>query len=90
MENPALGSVLANGPGERNTIDSSDNVNIAPGVIADKDTGLSRGAQRMELETWKEGISALKQLVESLDKSSSQDCKHHTNTEEHSTTNSSD
>lgn len=85
MENPALGSVLANGPGESNTTDSKDKVNIAPGVVADKSAGLSRGAQRMELETWKEGINALKKLLGSLDMSKSQNRQY--NEEAHSTSN---
>jgi len=72
MENPALDSVLAGGPGEGNFADSNDKVKIAPGVAPSERIGLSRGAQRMELETWKEGITALKGLLGSLDASASQ------------------
>lgn len=68
MENPALGSVLASGSGSSITsADPSTAVNIAPGVVPSKSGGLGRGAQRMELETYKEGIRALKNFLESLD-----------------------
>lgn len=69
MENPSLGSVLANGPGDSNVAETSqrDKVNIAPGVAA-KQAGLSIGAQRMEVETLKEGMIALKALLGSLDR----------------------
>lgn len=67
MENPSLGSVLANNLSGRggsssqadpSKDDSNDKVNIAPGVVSsdDQGAGLSRGAMRMEIETWKSGI----------------------------------
>lgn len=82
MENPSLGSVLANNLSGRggsssqadpSKDDSNDKVNIAPGVVSsdDQGAGLSRGAMRMEIETWKSGIQAMKGLLDSLTQTSS-------------------
>lgn len=68
MENPSLGSVISTGLGDSNADGSNERINIAPGVVPDKKAGLSIGAQRMELETWKQGVMALKGLLESLDR----------------------
>lgn len=84
MENPSLGSVLAGGPGEGNSADSNDKIRIAPGVTPSEKIALSRGAQRMELEAWKEGITALKGLLGSLDMSAMQNGH---NGKEHNSTN---
>lgn len=79
MENPSLGSVLTGGP-SGNTSNQSDgsgksnNKNkghIAPGISAGKETGLGRGAQRMELESWKDGVQALKQLLMAIERNES-------------------
>lgn len=64
-----MGSVLAGGSGSNiATTDANTAVNIAPGVVPSKNAGLSRGAQRMELETYKSGIRALKSFLESHDR----------------------
>lgn len=80
MENPSIGSVLTGGPSGNNTgnqtdgsRNSSNNTkgHIAPGIPAGKETGLGRGAQRMELETWKDGVQALKQLLMAIERNES-------------------
>lgn len=72
MENPSLGSVLSNTTlVDGGKDDTNERVNIAPGVVSSNAAGLSRGAQRMEIETWKQSVQAMRGLLESFDKPAS-------------------